>query len=239
MVHCIHSHKMPRAAAQRLLELGFRPALLPPSEAIGDAVADHVDLSLLLLRGRGFVTREGYDRVHPLCPSLPLTVIEEPTAKGYPEEARLNLLTVGEDAFFLSGNAPRAVLAYLTDNGYRLHPVKQGYPACTVLAPDARHAISSDEGMRRALFACGIEVLAIGTEGVSLPPYPYGFLGGAAGVYGGTVYFLGDLRTHPDGERIAAFIEGCGMRIESLCDGGLVDLGGLAFVECDDEEHGK
>ena len=239
MIYCIHSSRLPEAARECLLSLGFSPIALPPSSEVSEAISHHVDLSLFLSDGIGFVTREGYERVHPLCPSLSLSVIEEELVPRYPEEARLNVLTVGKNAFYLKGNAPGVLLAHLKEKGYALHTVKQGYPACTVLALDSRHAISADRGMLRALKECGIEVLPICDGGVMLPPFPYGFLGGAAGVFRDTVYFIGDVRTHPDGRRIVDFIEGCGMRALSLCDGPLLDLGGLAFFEINDDEDGK
>lgn len=230
---------MPREAVAKLSSLGFSPIALPPSPDISEAVRDHVDLSLFLSRDVGFVTREGYERIRPLCPALPLRVVTETLVPRYPEEARLNVLQIGKNAFYLDGNAAEAILSHLESQGCALHAVKQGYPACTVLALDECHAVSADQGMIRALKSVGIEVLAISEGGVELPPFPYGFLGGAAGVYRDTVYFIGAVRTHPDGERILAFIQKCNMKAVSLCDGGLVDLGGLAFFEKNDDEHGK
>ena len=71
----------------------------------------------------------------------------------------------------------------------------------------------------------------IASGGISLPPYGTGFIGGASGVDGDTVYFTGDIMTHPDGARITDALSSRGAKCVSLCDGGLFDVGGIKFIE--------
>ena len=66
--------------------------------------------------------------------------------------------------------------------------------------------------------------------GKAFPPYEYGFIGGSGGVDGKSVFFLGDIMTHPDGERITEFIENLGMKVVSLGEGELQDMGGIMFL---------
>jgi hypothetical protein len=83
----------------------------------------------------------------------------------------------------------------------------------------------------RALAAAGIRVLKIREGGISLPPYAHGFIGGASGCFGGTVYFYGDLHTHPDGAAMEDFIGAAGFFAKSLSKEPLIDLGGMLFIE--------
>ena len=59
------------------------------------------------------------------------------------------------------------------------------------------------------------------------------FIGGAAGVFGGRLYFLGDPKTHPSYEKISAAAEAASLTVVPLCDGPLRDLGGILFAEGD------
>jgi hypothetical protein len=77
----------------------------------------------------------------------------------------------------------------------------------------------------------GISVTLIDDGGVILPPYEYGFIGGAAGVFKGTVYFLGDIDTHPSADAVKRAISMAGMNYESLSDEPLLDLGRIVFYE--------
>ena len=47
---------------------------------------------------------------------------------------------------------------------------------------------------------------------------------------GKSVFFLGDIMTHPDGERITEFIENLGMKVVSLGEGELQDMGEIVFL---------
>ena len=84
--------------------------------------------------------------------------------------------------------------------------------------------------MAKALCAEGIGVSVIQNGAIQLPPYEYGFIGGAAGVADGCVYFLGDPMEHPSGKEILSAVEESGLRAVSLMDGPLLDLGRIIFV---------
>jgi hypothetical protein len=95
---------------------------------------------------------------------------------------------------------------------------------------DEENAITADEGIYRALREISVNALLIKPGHISLPPYSYGFIGGASGVDTDKVFFLGDFSSHPDKEKMQDFIENLGMKIISLSDEPLMDLGGLMFI---------
>ena len=76
----------------------------------------------------------------------------------------------------------------------------------------------------------GIRVTLISKGGISLPPYDYGFIGGASGVVGRKIYFFGDLNSHPDSAVIRKAIEEEGFIPVSLSDERLRDLGGMILL---------
>ena len=73
----------------------------------------------------------------------------------------------------------------------------------------------------------GIKVSLIRPGFITLPPHEYGFIGGASGVYEKTVYFFGDVRLHPDFDKIKKAIEEEGFDWISLSDEPLADVGGF------------
>ena len=85
--------------------------------------------------------------------------------------------------------------------------------------------------MSRALSNCGIKVTKIQNGAIALPPYEYGFIGGAAGVFKDKVYFSGNVERHPDGKRIIDAITGEGFVPISLSDEPLADVGRIIFIE--------
>ena len=121
-------------------------------------------------------------------------------------------------------------------NGMDIVNVKQGYPACTVLALGSRLAITADKGMAHALSKNGIRTLIIEeSEKIALPPYKNGFIGGAAGILGNTVYFIGNLFSHPSGEKIRDTLKNAGYEAVSLdsSEDSLFDLGGMILINTD------
>ena len=103
---------------------------------------------------------------------------------------------------------------------------KQGYPACSVLH-FGNSAITADRGLAQVLSENGIKVTLIRPGYISLPPYEYGFIGGASGVVDKNVYFFGDLSTHPDCEIIRKAVIAEGYAPISLSDEKLADFGGI------------
>ena len=149
----------------------------------------------------------------------------------YPHDCIYNALIIGDKAFLKTDTVSPAVIEALRGTGKKIIHVNQGYPACTVLPLGDGAAITADEGMARVLTSEGIKVTLIENGDIALPPYEYGFIGGAAGVLGDTVYFLGNPKTHKCAEKILRAIEDAGLRSVSLFDGGLIDLGRIIFAE--------
>ncbi len=227
------------AEARRTLSLsGFYIIDAPRAKGLPAPLASHPDMLIFkhestLITSCDYVDEAPFvfEDIFRLIPSLTLVVSDESFGESYPHDAIFNALTVGERIFIKSDTASRAVLEYAKKRGLEIINSKQGYPACTTLAIDGRHTISSDLGMVKLLRENGIETLNISEGEISLPPYEYGFIGGAAGVFRDTVYFIGSLDTHPDGERIKEFCRAAGKRAISLATHTLTDLGRIIFID--------
>ena len=224
-----------------LSDLGFRAVKLLPFPTLPSALASHTDI-LLFADGEEIICSEEYRRAEPkltseLCCALPhikFSFTNDRYGSEYPLDAIFNALVIGDKIFMRVESISEAIKAYAMRRGLRIIPVKQGYPACTVLPLGDRYAITSDRGMARALCECGIEVTLISdSEKILLPPHSFGFIGGCCGIYRGCVYFLGNLDAHPDADIIKGAIGMAGLSYSSLDPSaeGLFDLGGIRFYE--------
>ena len=243
MTLALIDERMSLAARTALEKCGFHTLPVPASPRLPEATRSHPDMLLFRL-GNEIFTEERYlienesffKELLSLVPWLKIITISESLSAQYPFDCVLNLLAMGDRLYLKIDSVSHTILSAAERVGLRMLAVKQGYPACTVLALGNSHAITADRGMARALAADGVEVLEIRNEGILLPPYDYGFIGGAAGVYGNKVYFIGDCATHPDGKSIHAFIEAAGYTVVSLDCGKLRDLGRIIFIDTEKQD---
>ena len=220
---------------KRRLQFFTEVITLPKSCDLGDAVCSHPDMLMFTHKNR-IITNADYCEAHPWIFSdireyanCEFTVTSEKFEKKYPHDAIFNALVVDNYIFYKEDSVSYAVKEYAMKVGLTPVGVNQGYPACTTLA-FAKSAITADPGMAKALSSVGIKVTLIRNGDISLPPYEYGFIGGASGVDGERVYFYGDPAAHPSGDEIRCFIEDGGGEVIPLSDGPLCDFGKILFI---------
>ena len=222
---------------RRLQIFGYYVIKLPACSSLTEAIESHPD-SLLFRVGNRIVATCNYcdeaayvfSDVREFCPEARLGFIDVALGKGFPNDAGMNAATIGKYLIANKKTVAREILEISEKEGLALINVNQSYPNCSILKINDENVITADVGISRALSEVGINVLLITPGHISLPPYEYGFIGGASGVDGKTVYFLGDIMTHPDGKRITEFIENLGMKAVSLDSGELQDMGGIVFL---------
>lgn len=230
--------RISEACERALMLRGFRVIKMPSDKRLSAAVASHPDM-LMLSHGKRIIANAEYcdtgayvfTDIREACPNVSITFSDEEIASEYPRDAIYNALIMGDKMFCREATVSRAVIEYANERGIKVINVKQGYPACTVLALSDRAAITADCGMARALSENGIDVTLIENGDIALSPHEYGFIGGAAGVHCGRVYFLGNLDTHRNAETIKAACDAAKIAPVSLSDEKLVDLGRIIFIE--------
>ena len=235
--------RIPGAMSRALACRGFRVIELPPSPRLGTAVSGHPDMLISRIGGE-MITTADYCELAGAEISEIFDALHEKfhfTADiheaEYPKDGIFNALVMGKRLFARLDSLSEYLKAIAEQKGYELINTKQGYPACTALRLSDEAVITADEGMARVLSEHGIRVYKISPGGISLPPHEYGFIGGAASVHGGTVYFLGDAREHPSYPEIEAALRSEGLNAVMLGDGALLDLGGIIFAEGIDKNN--
>jgi hypothetical protein len=227
-------HRLPLPCQASLKRLGFTLLPLPLFPRLSSPVASHPDMLLLRVKDTLFCHREYYEIAKHeidqiLCSSgLSLCLTEDPVGEAYPKDIALNFVFTGNYLLGKTDCMSEKVKEYAKACRISLLSVTQGYAKCSsVILSDA--LITADTGIASAAASIGWDALLVSPGDVSLPPYSYGFLGGASGVCGRTVFFCGDLHTHKDSERINAFCRKHGYEIVSLSKDPLFDGGSILF----------
>jgi hypothetical protein len=216
-----------------LLKEGFSLLKLPPDNLLGEAISSHPDTVMFHLNGNIITTADYCDTapyifsdIRELCPEVKIHFTSDRRSATYPHDCVMNALVIGNKLFCKRDSVSEVIIRLADDMGYEIYHTSQGYPACSVLA-FGNNAITADRGLGRLMEEVGISVTYINQGGISLPPYEYGFIGGASGVVGNKVYFFGDISKHPDGEIICKTIKESGYIPISLSDEALSDFGGV------------
>ncbi len=232
----ITDHKICAESIAVLENNGFEPILLPPAEYLSEAVASHTDMLIFMGFGRLFCHRDYYesnsaltDRIVSLS-GLELTLSDEPTGEKYPLDVLFNACIVGKRLICNEKTVSKLILDAAQGSGCEIIGVSQGYTKCSVTVVSDNAIITADKTIAAACRAVGIDVLTVSEGHISLPPYNFGFIGGASGYHGDKVYFCGSLDSHPDGKRIREFCKKHKKTAISLTDGELQDVGSLFFI---------
>ena len=241
MKYVFCDERITQRCAQELKRCGFLPVLLKKSENLSEAVSSHIDM-LTFCDKDTFIFSKSYlsdnpklsERIRAVLNFANIIEADETFSKVYPKDVLFNAFVMKNFVFCKEDAVSSAVKNYAAAKGYRVVNVNQGYPACVTLRIGDDFAITADSGMQKALLSCGIRVLKIeNSDKISLPPYEFGFIGGACGVFSKTVYFIGNLDSHPSAKLIKQAIVNEGFTYHSLDPDVsiLFDLGGLVFYD--------
>ena len=204
--------------------------LLPPCSSADRRIAAHPD-TLTAPIGDSLILSAAYAAE---CPSVmqalhrraavKLILADTPVTRTYPADIAYNICIHRKNLYgFLPHLAP-AVLQEAQRQDYALRSVKQGYAGCAALSC-GNTLITADPAIARAAAADGADVLLTEGENVSLAGYNSGFIGGAGGVCGDTVFFFG----MPSSALYGA-LNARGIHVIALDGTPLADFGGIRFV---------
>lgn len=195
-----------------------------------DAISGHPDV---------FFSQIGKDLV--IAPNLPEQYLqtlkdknisfvmgEEAVGSKYPASSTYNVVA---DADYLIHNFRNtdSVITQLAED-MDLIQVDQGYTRCNLISLGNKRYLTSDKGVERCLRRYDLEVLYVDPEGIQLPGYKNGFIGGCAGIKGKQIFFLGRLDFLKNSDEVKAFIKSQNLEIIELYEGPLFDGGSILFV---------
>lgn len=216
--------------ADSLNQMSVNTIRVSPSLRKEQPLADHADLKILHAGSNRVFLSAGELTLKRELEKLNFHVMEIPyTASGpYPNDVRLNAVLIGNKMIMNPKTAAPQILDYCAEAHIMIIPVKQGYAKCTAAVIDKNSIITSDDGIARAAFGAGIEVLRIRPGYIRLDGYGYGFIGGTCGKIGkNTIAFCGKIQNHPDYLMIRDFLNARGIEPIALADCPLTDVGGI------------
>ncbi len=204
--------------------------LLPPCSTADRRIAAHPD-TLFAQIGDTLITSPAYademrDTAEMLCRRMAgrLILSDTPIGRRYPADVPYNIFVHRQRLYGLTARLSPDVLLEAQQQGIMLRPVRQGYAGCAALSCGDT-VITADPSVRNAVAADGADVVFAADERISLEGFGCGFIGGAGGVCGNTVYFFGTpsaaLRNELANREISVI---------SLADSPLADFGGIRFV---------
>ena len=233
MKYAVISSSAPKKCIEGLRSLGYTVLPLPPFDRLSEPVNTHADMLFfsyndIIVTHRDYyrAARDVFDTLSSEC-GIRLVLSDCDVRPKYPQDVAFNAIALGG---ILYSNTPHTS-AEICEMFPKKVKVKQGYAACSTLALSDKCVITADTSLAREYEANGIDVTIIKSGSISLPPYDCGFIGGASGVDGDTVFFTGDIDTHTDAEIIKSTLSLQKMKYISLSDEPLSDVGGIKFFE--------
>lgn len=211
---------------------GIEALPLKPYLRLDVPVSSHADMLLCVIDRNVFCYRDYYLENIGLFNKIEkegyrIIQIEKECSKKYPNDIALNVLVIDKKIFCNKKHVAKEILNFADENDYRIINVKQGYSACSTFVVDKTSAITADRGMKIALEKEKIDVLLISSKGIKLTGYNCGFIGGSGVVIGDKAYFFGNLKNHPDFEKIKKALDNKKIQIKEIIHGDLCDFGGL------------
>ena len=231
---CLCSSLLPEKAVRKL-KSEFRVILLPPDHRIAEPVRCHPDMICSVLDRTIFFHRS-YAEAHPDIidavigeSGLTPVLTAEERSDIYPNDIALNAAVMRRRVLCSESHTSPALLTAARSSGRSVVNVKQGYAACSCIVC-GESVITSDRGIAKALVNIGADCVYIDPEGILLPGYNGGFIGGSGGYADGKLYLTGTLSRLPDSAALRDFADQRGFETICLTDDPLTDYGGLKFI---------
>ena len=228
----------PQEIADALRTLGFSVRALPCDSRLATPVRSHADMLMLPVGKVVFTSSEYFSVAEDIFKALESLGYEIVSCNAeirsdYPHDVAFDALVLKSAIIARLDSLPDEVKAHAANMGISLLDSKQGYAKCSAVSVGESAIITADNNIARAAEAAGADALLISAapEVIRLDGYDYGFIGGASGVIEDTVYFTGDISSHPDAERIAEFCNAHEKKIISLSSEPLNDAGGIFFFQ--------
>lgn len=226
-VHIIADKKIPAKARIRLAEIGEIHAL-QTDKITYSAVSGHPDIFICKVNNAVIIAPNTGSKIRQKLDDINISIFEGKNSIGtnYPLSAHYNAVITEKYLIHnLKYTDPSIIEAC---NHHKQIDVKQAYTRCSTIALANDRFITSDKGIQKALVKNGLEVLFVKPDGILLPGFDNGFIGGTCGIYGSTIFFIGNLDHFQEGEKVKQFLTG--YKIIELYDGPLFDGGSLIFI---------
>ena len=203
----------------------------PEIKTLPPGISCHADLGICVVSGKKAVCPpETFEYYKEKLSPYGFEIIKGKTkiTSNYPGDSAYNVGIVGKKCFLNKNVCDSQLSDILISEGYELVHVNQGYAKCSICPVDENSFITADKGIADCGEKKGMEVLLITNDSILLPGYKNGFFGGCCGLGGSDVLLVnGEIKTHPDYEKIVNFLQCKGIYIKNLKKGNIIDIGSI------------
>lgn len=221
----------PEWLSEAFLQRGIKLTCVGPCPALPQPVSGHIDLMTVQIGESHFAAPESEPLLSPYWNGSKITVAEHLQAE-YPGDVLLSALQVEGYLLCRISSISKDVKRKALQENLELLDVNQGYVKCSVCKCSEHAVITDDPSIASALRSqTAVRVLEISKGDIRLPGYSYGFIGGASGKVGNTLYFFGNLDGVRDAGKIRDFL--AENEIPYVClshSQPLTDIGGIIPV---------
>ena len=210
----------------------------PSCQRIDYKICTHPDMQLCHLGDHKFIANEEVceyykERINDFCKEKDCYFFNKRVEiKKYLYEKQGNVL-YPYDCKMNSVVLSKKIITHTNNNLFdsenkEIIRVSQGYVKCSTCVVSSDAIITADRSIEKSAINNGIDVCLVTNETIQLNGYKNGFIGGTCGkISKNKLAFFGDVKTHPDGNRIIEFCEKYNVECVSLVDGYLYDYGSL------------
>lgn len=236
---CVVSQMVPDKFLSRLRDF-FDPVItLPPEYSLPTPVNSHPDMIMCCLHDKLFLSEQYYlenkaliDQISSLS-GLAAAPTDDIRTHVYPGDVSYNI-GIGSNFIICREDAvSRSVINYSLCHGDTLVSVRQGYSACSCLITDSA-VLTADCGIIIALNKHKIPSVQLNANGILLPGYNEGFIGGASGYFDKKIFIFGNAANLQCFAELSAFAQSAGYTIISLSNDqsdAVFDYGGIKIFE--------
>lgn len=218
----------PEWLIQAFLTKNVKLTAIGTCSALPASERGHIDLMAANIENQMFVAPET-EKLFDGKVTLPMILVKNHLGNQYPDDVKLSSLQIGSYFLCRESSLSPDVKEFALQQNLKIINVNQGYVRCSVCVCNENSVITDDPSIGKVL--CNqtkLHVLEVGKGSITLPGYPYGFIGGASGKVGDTLYFFGDLQSHSQAESIQNFLNENHVSFHSLSNTHpLTDIGGI------------
>lgn len=196
-----------------------------------EAIKYHPDISICKLNNNNIVVAPNvYDYYKNVLNIYGFNVIRGDSIikSKYPYNIHYNIVILKNFAIHNFKYTDKVILDYIEKNNIKKINVSQGYCKCSICIVDDNSLITSDEGIYKEVIKHGIDCLLIEKGHIDLFELNYGFIGGCSFLISNNkLAFFGNIKNHPDYDKILNFVKLKNKSLISLSDDKLLDLGSI------------
>ncbi|MBQ9673051.1 MAG: hypothetical protein IJV39_00305 [Ruminococcus sp.] len=156
-----------------------------------------------------------------------IIICEKEIGLKYPDNVLLNAVSIVDKIICNPNTIDSTILKLVNENNFKILKTKQGYTKCSTCIVSKNAIITSDKSIQKASKEY-FDVLLIEPGNIDLPGTNYGFIGGCSfKLNKSTLAFTGNIKLHPNFEKIKSFCRNHNVYLQSLTNENLLDIGSI------------